>query len=50
MGYKYLALGGMVPLKSTQIMSALNAVRSEIPKDAELHILGFAKVMTSINL
>ena len=43
MGYKYLALGGMVPLKSTQIMSALNAVRSEIPKDVELHILGFAK-------
>ena len=40
----------MVPLKSTQIMSALNAVRSEIPKDVELHILGFAKVMTSINL
>jgi len=43
MGYKYLALGGMVPLKSPQIMSALNAVRSEIPKDVELHILGFAK-------
>ena len=43
MGYKYLALGGMVPLKSSQIMSALNAVRAEIPKDVELHILGFAK-------
>ena len=43
MGYKYLALGGMVPLKSSQIMSALIAVRSSIPKDVELHILGFAK-------
>ena len=43
MGYKYLALGGMVPLKSSQIMSALKAVRAEIPKDVELHILGFAK-------
>lgn len=43
MGYKYLALGGMVPLNSSQIMSALNAVRSEIPRDVELHILGFAK-------
>ena len=43
MGYKYLALGGMVPLNSSQIMSALNAVRSEIPGDVELHILGFAK-------
>jgi len=43
MGYKYLALGGMVPLNASQIMSALNAVRTEIPKDVELHILGFAK-------
>jgi hypothetical protein len=43
MGYKYLALGGMVPLKSHQIMSALIAVRASIPKDVELHILGFAK-------
>tara|TARA_B110000503_G_C7150223_1_gene414848 strand:- start:1138 stop:2409 length:1272 start_codon:yes stop_codon:yes gene_type:complete len=43
MGYKYLALGGMVPLKANQIMSALIAVRKSIPKDIELHILGFAK-------
>jgi len=43
MGYKYLALGGMVPLNSSQIMSALKAVREEIPSDVELHILGFAK-------
>ncbi len=43
MGYKYLALGGMVPLKVQQIKSALLAVRSEIPDNLEVHILGFAK-------
>ena len=43
MGYKYVALGGMVPLKADQIKSALNAVRSVIPKETEVHILGFAK-------
>lgn len=43
MGYDYLALGGMVPLKAEQIMSALNAVRTEIPEDIQVHILGFAK-------
>lgn len=46
MGYKYLALGGMVPLNSKQIMSALNAVREVIPKETKLHILGFAKANT----
>lgn len=43
MGYNYLALGGMVPLKAGQIMSALKAVRSAIPEDVKIHILGFAK-------
>ncbi len=43
MGYKYLALGGMVPLRSKQIKSALTSIRSEIPKDIQIHILGFAK-------
>ena len=43
MGYKYLALGGMVPLKAEQIMSALKAVRSAISEDVKIHILGFAK-------
>ena len=43
MGYKYVALGGMVPLKADQIKSALNAVRSVVPKETEVHILGFAK-------
>ena len=43
MGYTYLALGGMVPLKSDQIKGALRAVRAVIPGDVSVHILGFAK-------
>ena len=43
MGYDYLALGGMVPLKAEQIMGALKAVRAAIPDDVQVHILGFAK-------
>ena len=43
MGYKYLAIGGMVPLKSPQIRSCLAAIRQVIPNHIQLHILGFAK-------
>ena len=43
MGYEYIALGGMVPLNSEQIKSALSAVRTAIPKETKVHILGFAK-------
>jgi hypothetical protein len=43
MGYTYLALGGMVPLKSEQIKGALRAVRAVIPETVSIHILGFAK-------
>lgn len=43
MGYKYLAIGGMVPLKSAQIKRALSKIREAIPLDINIHILGFAK-------
>lgn len=43
MGYNYLALGGMVPLKAEQIKKALSAVRAAIPSTTRVHILGFAK-------
>lgn len=43
MGYQYLAIGGMVPLKSTQIKQCLEVIRSVIPTNTRLHILGFAK-------
>ncbi len=43
MGYNYLAIGGMVPLTSKQIKSALKSIREYIGFDLGLHILGFAK-------
>ena len=43
MGYDYLAVGGMVPLKVDQIKAALGAIREEIPASVRLHVLGFAK-------
>lgn len=43
MGYGYLALGGMVPLKAEDIRRCLAAVRDRVPTDTKLHILGFAK-------
>ena len=43
MGYEYLALGGMVPLKADQIRNALGQIRDAIPAETRLHILGFAK-------
>jgi hypothetical protein len=43
MGYDYLAVGGMVPLKSDQIKTVLQAIRDVIPAHVRLHILGFAK-------
>jgi hypothetical protein len=43
MGYTYLAVGGMVPLKAAQIKMCLESIRSIIPASTRLHILGFAK-------
>lgn len=43
MGYDYLALGGMVPLKSPDIKICLDAIRAVIPPSTKLHLLGFAK-------
>lgn len=43
MGYSYLAVGGMVPLRSPQIKKALSAIRQTIGPEIPIHILGFAK-------
>lgn len=43
MGYTYLALGGMAPLKSDSIHACLDAIREKIRPETRLHILGFAK-------
>lgn len=44
MGYDYLAVGGLVPLKISQIHSALSAIRAAIPSRVRLHLLGFGKI------
>ncbi|HZP88590.1 MAG TPA: tRNA-guanine transglycosylase DpdA [Burkholderiales bacterium] len=42
-GYSYLAIGGLVPLKVASIHAVLAAVRDAIKPDTKLHLLGFAK-------
>ena len=48
MGYKYLAIGGLVPLTSIETHMAISAVESAINgfPDIKLHLLGFAKADT----
>lgn len=43
MGYKYLAIGGLVPLKVDAIKGVLEAIRDKIGIKPSLHLLGFAK-------
>ncbi len=46
MGYQYLAIGGMVPLKADAIKTVLAFIRSKIRPETKLHLLGFAKAET----
>ena len=45
MGYRYLALGGLVPLKTSAIHQAVSAVHDAVGHvdDLRIHLLGFAK-------
>lgn len=43
MGYRYLAVGGLVPLKVDVIKAVLEAIRRRIQPSTDLHLLGFAK-------
>lgn len=43
MGYRYLAIGGLVPLKVDAIKQVLETIRRKIGSEAKLHLLGFAK-------
>jgi queuine/archaeosine tRNA-ribosyltransferase len=43
MGYKYLAIGGLVPLKVPAIHEVLKFIRKSIKKSTSIHLLGFAK-------
>ena len=43
MGYRYLAIGGLVPLKVAAIKAVLSAIRERLQPDTKIHLLGFAK-------
>ncbi|QPF71467.1 hypothetical protein G8A07_00040 [Roseateles sp. DAIF2] len=43
MGYRYLAVGGLVPLKVEVIHEVLQALRRAIKPETDIHLLGFAK-------
>ena len=43
MGYQYVALGGLVRSKTTEILGVVRKVRSVIPKKTMLHVFGVAR-------
>jgi hypothetical protein len=43
MGYRYIALGGMVPLKTREILSCLAAINEVRSPDTSLHLLGVTR-------
>jgi hypothetical protein len=43
MGYRYLAIGGLVPLKVDAIKAVLAEIRLRINPGTKIHLLGFAK-------
>lgn len=44
MGYKYIALGGMVPLKSAEIMQVLEAISPRLKSTTRLHLFGVTRL------
>lgn len=44
LGYRRIAIGGMVPLRTPDILSSLRAVKRELKKSTELHLLGVTRV------
>ena len=43
MGYRYIGIGGLVPLDVDQCEEIVAAVRKVIPKEINIHLFGFAK-------
>ena len=43
MGYSRIGLGGMVPLKTTQILNCLKAIRPVLAEDTQLHLFGVSR-------
>lgn len=44
MGYGYIALGGMVPLKTVEILASLEAVSEVRRRGTKLHLLGISRL------
>jgi hypothetical protein len=44
LGYRYVALGGMVPLKTPEILSCLRRVREVLRPGVRLHLLGVTRL------
>ncbi|MCC7066703.1 MAG: hypothetical protein IT456_28165 [Planctomycetes bacterium] len=40
LGYRYIALGGLVPLKTTQLLEVVRAVMTSVKPDVKIHLLG----------
>ena len=43
MGYKYIALGGMVPLRTPDILRCLETINQSLANDTQIHLLGVAR-------
>ena len=43
MGYKNITMGGMVPLKTTQILETLEEIKPLLKSDTRVHLLGIAR-------
>lgn len=44
MGYRYIAVGGVVPLKTADILRCLEAVHETLRPDTRLHLLGVTRI------
>lgn len=44
MGYSYIALGGMVPLKTSEILASLEAINEVRRPSTKLHLLGISRL------
>lgn len=44
LGYERIALGGMVPLKTSQILASLTAIGAVLKNGTQLHLLGITRV------
>jgi hypothetical protein len=43
MGYRYIALGGLVRSQTPEIIATVQAVREVLPKGVQIHVFGFSR-------